>query len=185
MPDKFTPEVRSRIMASIRSKNTKLELRVFRALRLKKVYFQKHHKGTLGSPDICLPKRKIAVFIDGDFWHGYRYKKWRDRLGSDFWRIKIEKNMSRDRRNFRKLKRSGWKIMRIWEHDLNKKEEKTITRIFEFLRNDIINGKEKTKPKQNGIVLRKARGNRIQQASPADGAEDRRAIGRKGVRAGA
>lgn len=134
MPDRFSKEVRSGIMRAIRSKNTKIELKVFRELRKRQVYFQRHHRRTPGSPDICIPSRKIAVFIDGDFWHGYRYKRWKDRLGSDFWRVKIEGNMRRDRRNFRKLRKLGWKVLRVWEHDLAKRETETIERIFHFLR---------------------------------------------------
>jgi DNA mismatch endonuclease, patch repair protein len=177
MPDKFSPEVRSRIMSKIRSKNTQPELKVFRALTKKGIYFQRHHKLTFGSPDVCLPKRKIAVFIDGNFWHGYRYKQWRNRLGSDFWRVKIEKNMSRDRKNFRKLRKEGWKVLRVWEHQLNHNEEETITRIYQFLENGIIKRQATAKKKQNGTLLRQARGNRIQQAPPAHGPKDRRRAG--------
>jgi DNA mismatch endonuclease (patch repair protein) len=134
MPDKFSKEVRSKIMRSIKSKNTKIELTVFRELRKRKVYFQRHHKGTPGSPDICIPSKKIAVFIDGDFWHGYRFKRWKDKLGTDFWRVKIQNNMKRDQRNFRKLRRMGWRTMRVWEHQLEREGEKSISKIFVFLK---------------------------------------------------
>jgi DNA mismatch endonuclease, patch repair protein len=134
MPDKFPPEVRSRIMAAIKSKNTKLELVVFRELARRKVYFQRHHKRTLGSPDVCLPKSRRAVFIDGDFWHGYRYKRQKSKLKSKYWIAKIEGNIARDKRNFRKLRRSGWKVMRVWEHQLNRDFIRQMDRIEEFLR---------------------------------------------------
>jgi DNA mismatch endonuclease, patch repair protein len=137
MPDKFSVEVRSRIMAAIKSKNTKLELVVFRELARRKVYFQKHHKATPGSPDICLPKKKTAVFIDGDFWHGYRYNPAKTRLPSKFWIAKIERNIARDKRNFRKLRRASWKVMRVWEHQLNKDFIAQMDRIETFLRNQI------------------------------------------------
>jgi DNA mismatch endonuclease (patch repair protein) len=134
MPDKFPPEVRSRIMAAIKSKNTKLELIVFRELRRRKVYFQRHHKATPGKPDVCLPKRKIAVFIDGDFWHGYGYSRKTTKLSSPYWVAKIERNRARDRRNFRRLRGAGWKVMRVWEHQLNRDFIRQMDRIEEFLK---------------------------------------------------
>ena len=67
MPDKFLKEKRSLIMSKIRSKNTKIEVNVFRELRKRGIYFQKHYKGTIGNPDIALPRKKKAIFIDGDF----------------------------------------------------------------------------------------------------------------------
>ena len=70
MADNLDRETRSRIMSAIRSKNTLPEVRVFRALRQKGLYFQRHYKGVPGSPDIAVPSSRKAVFIDGDFWHG-------------------------------------------------------------------------------------------------------------------
>lgn len=70
MADVFSKAKRSEVMSKIRGKNTKAELVVFRYLRKEGVYFQKHYKRALGSPDIALPLKKRAVFIDGDFWHG-------------------------------------------------------------------------------------------------------------------
>jgi len=133
MPDKFSKEVRSNIMRSIKSKNTKIELVVFRELRKRGVYFQRHHKRTPGCPDVCIPSKKIAVFIDGDFWHGYRFKRWKDKLGTDFWRVKIQINMNRDQRNFRKLRRMGWKVMRVWEHEIEKREHESVSKIYDFI----------------------------------------------------
>ncbi|RZD19594.1 MAG: hypothetical protein EVG15_00760 [Candidatus Acididesulfobacter diazotrophicus] len=75
MMDKFTKEKRSEIMSNIRSQNTKVEILVFRELRKRKIYFQKHYKKAIGNPDIALPRKKKAVFIDGDFWHGYQFSK--------------------------------------------------------------------------------------------------------------
>jgi DNA mismatch endonuclease (patch repair protein) len=121
-------------MASIKQKNTTPELTVFRALRKKKIYFNKHNRNVTGTPDVSVPKKKIAVFIDGDFWHGYRFGQWRSRLNSDFWVSKIERNMARDKRTFRKLRRSGWKVLRVWEHQLIKQPETTLEKITTFLR---------------------------------------------------
>ena len=60
-------------MSKIRSKNTKLEVLVFRELRKRGVYFQKHYERVVGKPDIALPRKRKAVFLDGDFWHGYDF----------------------------------------------------------------------------------------------------------------
>jgi len=97
--DVFTKKKRSEIMSKIRSKNTKPELIIFRELRKRKINFQKHYKKVIGSPDIALPKRKIAIFIDGDFWHGKNFNKNKKRLPKKYWREKIEANIHRDRKN--------------------------------------------------------------------------------------
>jgi len=75
MADVFTPKKRSEIMSKIRSENTKAEVLVFRELRKRRIYFQQHYKRIAGNPDIALPQKKKAVFIDGDFWHGYQFSK--------------------------------------------------------------------------------------------------------------
>lgn len=133
MADNFDKETRSRIMSAIRSKNTLPEVRTFRALRQRGVYFQRHYKGVSGTPDIAVPSLKKAVFIDGDFWHGFRYPLWKKRLNSRFWKDKIERNRQRDKIYHQRLRRLGWKIMRVWEHQLNKDFNKTICRIASFL----------------------------------------------------
>ncbi len=107
-------------MSKIRSKNTKIELLVFKELKKKKIYFQKHYKKCPGSPDVCFPKKKIAIFIDGDFWHGRNFAKNRKRLPKKYWLAKIEANILRDRKNRAKLKKQGWKVLRIWESQINK-----------------------------------------------------------------
>ncbi|MFH1047033.1 MAG: very short patch repair endonuclease [Patescibacteria group bacterium] len=134
MTDRMAPDVRSRLMAKIRSKNTKIELLVFRALRQRKIYFQKHYRRAAGSPDVAWPKRKVAVFIDGCFWHGYRYPQWQHKLPSQFWRDKIERNRARDRRNFSALRRHGWLVLRIWEHQLHRQPAVCIERIISAVR---------------------------------------------------
>jgi DNA mismatch endonuclease (patch repair protein) len=126
-------EVRSRMMAAVKSKNTALERLAFSALRKAGFRFQKHYRRVPGSPDIAFPRKKIAIFIDGDFWHGFHYPKWRHKIDSAFWRDKIETNIRRDKRNFAKLRRSGWRVMRVWEHQLKRQPEETLERIVEFI----------------------------------------------------
>lgn len=131
--DKFSPEVRSRIMASIKQKNTSPEKLVFSALRKQGVYFQKHYRRVIGSPDIAIPKKKIAIFIDGDFWHGYRFPLWKHRLHSEYWVSKIQRNRARDIKTFYTLRRKGWKVLRVWEHEILKDHEKAVDKIIRFL----------------------------------------------------
>ncbi|MDB5224501.1 MAG: Vsr domain protein mismatch repair endonuclease [Candidatus Adlerbacteria bacterium] len=116
-------------MSRIRSKNTKIETRVFSRLRKDKVYFQKHYKKAPGSPDLAWPMKKRAVFIDGDFWHGYQFNKMKKRLPNAYWLEKIETNIKRDRRNRRKMMYLGWKYIRIWEHEIEKDFELAIKKI--------------------------------------------------------
>jgi len=131
--DIVSPAVRSRMMAAVRSKNTSLEKIVFSALRKRGVRFRRHYKHLPGTPDVAFPRARKAIFIDGDFWHGYRYPAWKRKIKSKFWREKIETNRLRDRRNFDKLRRLGWKVMRIWEHDVKKSPAKTLQKIYDFL----------------------------------------------------
>lgn len=133
MADIFSKEKRSEIMSKIKGKNTKVEVLVFRELRKRGIYFQKHYGEAPGNPDIALPRKKIAVFIDGDFWHGYNYNKTKKRLPKAYWRAKIEANIARDTKNRRKLRKMGWKVLRVWEHDLAKKQIVFIDKICTFL----------------------------------------------------
>ncbi|MBI3255820.1 MAG: very short patch repair endonuclease [Candidatus Andersenbacteria bacterium] len=133
MPDIFTKTKRSYIMSRIKGKNTKPEVLVFGYLRGKKIYFQKHYSKVPGNPDIALPKKKIAVFIDGDFWHGRTYSKRKATLPG-YWVVKIARNIARDKSNRAKLKRKGWKILKVWESELYAKtREKTLKKIYYFL----------------------------------------------------
>lgn len=120
-------------MSKIRSKNTKAELFVFSELRKRGAYFQKHYKKAIGCPDIALSSKKLAVFIDGDFWHGRNFKRDKSRLPKIYWRKKIETNIIRDKKNRAKLKRQGWIILRVWERDIKRNPIQTIDRIEKFL----------------------------------------------------
>ena len=132
MSDKFDAKTRSYIMSRIRGKNTSVELLVFKFLRTEGVYFQKHYKRVVGNPDIALPRKKRAVFIDGDFWHGKDYRKRKATL-PEYWVGKISKNMKRDKKYEKELESLGWNIMRVWEGDLRKQPESTLYKIKAFL----------------------------------------------------
>lgn len=115
--DIMSPEKRSALMSRIKNKNTGPEKLIMRELMKRKVYFQKHASDLPGRPDIVLRKIKLAIFIDGDFWHGWRLPLWKHKL-SPKWQEKITKNRERDQRNFKALKRKGWIVLRIWEHQI-------------------------------------------------------------------
>ncbi len=129
MPDNLTPEQRSYCMSRIKGKDTGLEMRVRSELHRRGFRFRKHVKELPGKPDVVFTKAKVAVFIDGDFWHGYRFPAWEHKV-SDFWKQKINKNRERDRRNHRKLKEMGWTVIRLWQHDLERDFQECIERII-------------------------------------------------------
>lgn len=129
MPDNLTPEQRSYCMSRIKGKDTGLEMRVRSELHRRGFRFRKHVKELPGKPDVVFTKAKVAVFIDGDFWHGYRFPAWEHKV-SDFWKQKINKNREQDRRNHRKLKEMGWTVIRLWQHDLERDFQECIERII-------------------------------------------------------
>lgn len=117
MTDNLTPEQRSYCMSRIKGKDTGLEVQVRSALHIHGLRFRKHVKDLPGKPDIVFTKARLAVFIDGDFWHGYRFPSWENKV-SDFWKKKISQNIERDARHHRKLRKMGWTVIRLWQHEL-------------------------------------------------------------------
>lgn len=141
--DIMPAEKRSKLMSRIKGKNTGPERVLFTALEQRGVFFAKHVKELPGQPDIVIHRAKLAVFLDGDFWHGWRFPLWQHKL-SEKWRKKIAATRERDQRNFRVLRRFGWKVLRIWEHQIERSPEDCVTRIvrareerlFELLKRD-------------------------------------------------
>jgi DNA mismatch endonuclease (patch repair protein) len=119
MPDNLTPEQRKFCMSRVKSKDTSIERTVRSELHRLGYRFYKHVKALPGNPDVVFPRKRVVIFIDGDFWHGYRFPTWENQL-TPFWRKKIAKTRIRDKRNFRKLRKSGWKVIRIWQHQVKK-----------------------------------------------------------------
>jgi len=123
--DVMTPEQRSRCMSAIRGKHTRPELLV-RLLLRKMGYRYRLHAGELpGKPDIVLPHRKLAIFVHGCFWHSHRcrYGKVVPVTNVEFWQNKRLGNVQRDKRNFRVLRRNGWRVITIWECWTKKPDE--------------------------------------------------------------
>ena len=127
--DIMSPEKRSTVMSHIKAKNTSPERIVFAQLGQHGICFARHVKGLPGRPDIVFRQAKLAVFLDGDFWHGWRFPLWEHKL-SEKWRTKIAATRGRDHRNFRVLRQRGWKILRIWEHQIERSPECCVERIL-------------------------------------------------------
>ncbi len=133
MADIFTKEKRSWVMSKIRGTNTQIDLKMNEMLKEIDCKYEMYPK-IFGNPDFCIPIKKIAIFCDGDFWHGYRYYE-KKRLAKKFWRDKIERNMRRDIIVSRKLRREGWSVLRCWEHDIHKNPEKCKKKITKKIQN--------------------------------------------------
>lgn len=120
--DKLTTESRSLLMSKIKSKGTDFENKFILNLRaLTRQKFETNVRGISGTPDVVFRSQKICIFLDSDFWHGWQYPRWKHLLKNDFWTSKIENNRKRDQRNSRRLRREGWTVVRIWEHQLKQK----------------------------------------------------------------
>ena len=137
MTDIFDKEKRSFIMSRIKGKNTKVELMVYRYLRQQKIYFQKHYRTKVGvRVDVALPRKKKAIFIDGDFWHGRTLDKVRARRpADDFWVRKLERNIERDKEQMKLLTEADWQVLRVWETDIVRKrtQQEAFEKIAGFL----------------------------------------------------
>ena len=128
MTDIFTPEKRSWVMSRIRGTNTKIDL-IMKELLTEIGYKFEMYPKMFGNPDFVLKRKKIIIFCDGDFWHGYKYNE-KKKPAKKFWRDKIERNIKRDKRITRKLRRGGWSVLRFWEHDIEKRMDVCINRIL-------------------------------------------------------
>jgi len=115
--DIVTPEKRSRMMAGIRSRDTKPEIIVRSTLHRMGYRFRLHRRDLPGSPDIVLPKYRTAIFVHGCFWHRHRGCKYAYSPKSrvSFWEQKFRDNVERDRRVQRQLRRLGWRVIIVWE----------------------------------------------------------------------
>ena len=111
-------------MRAVKSKDSKMELAVRKILNQKKLRYKKNVRGLPGTPDIAFPDRKLGIFLDSCFWHGCAKHGTFPATRPKFWAKKIARNKTRDKAVNRHYKKMGWKAMRIWEHDLKKKNFK-------------------------------------------------------------
>lgn len=117
-----TSAVASRTMAANRSKNTRCEVLLCRELRKLGLQFRQNAATLPGKPDVVFQEARLAVFCDGDFWHGRNWKVRRQKLArganSAYWVAKIETNVRRDRKHRVSLQRTAWRVLRLWESDI-------------------------------------------------------------------
>ena len=132
MADIKSKESRSYNMSRITGRNTKPEEMVRKYLFSKGFRYRKNDKKLPGSPDVVLPKYRTVIFVNGCFWHGHegcKYFVWPEN-NAEFWRNKIETNISRDERKKSKLEEMGWNVIVVWECELRPKErQKTLEKL--------------------------------------------------------
>ena len=121
-------------MSSIRSAKTGFERTIVRELRRQGLRFKTNYSRAMGKPDIALPRRRKAVFLHSAFWHGWRLPAWEHILPSEFWIEKLRKNRARDKRVVRALRREGWAVLIVREHQIERDFAGTLDRIAVFLR---------------------------------------------------
>jgi len=135
MADVFSNKKRSEVMSRIRGKDTGIELMVRRWLHSRGYRFRKNVRDVPGSPDVAIKKYKVAIFVNGCFWHGHENCKLSTipKSNVDFWRDKIERNQSRDRRNYAELESRGWHVKVLWECGLKNDFEQEMQKLEAWL----------------------------------------------------
>jgi len=133
--DIWSKEKRSYVMSRIRSKNTRPELTVRSIMHNMGYRFRIHRRNLPGCPDIVLPKHQAAIFVQGCFWH--LHKDCRDgtipKTEHERWKIKLDRNVRRDKRNVRQLKSLGWKVLILWECEVENEIEKVKEKLRKFI----------------------------------------------------
>ena len=135
MPDVFTKEKRSEVMSRIRGHGNKdTELALIRVFHRLGITGWRRRQAVFGKPDFVFPRLQAVIFVDGCFWHGCPKHATKPRNNAIFWRRKLAANKIRDRRVTRTLRREGWGVLRIWEHELTRKcSARLVARIQSFL----------------------------------------------------
>lgn len=133
--DVFSKKKRSEVMSRIRGKGNKdTEVALAKLFRADGITGWRRHYPITGRPDFAFPKRKLAVFVDGCFWHGCPKHGVQPKGNKMFWLTKLETNKARDRKVNRLLRAKGWRVHRIWEHDLAKSRQvSTVRRVLRVL----------------------------------------------------
>lgn len=132
MPDVLTDKQRSYCMSQIRATSTKPEVLLRKSLwRLG--YRYRITSRLQGKPDLVFGSRRVVVFVDGCFWHKCPKHFVPPKTRADFWRVKIDANVERDRRNTKVLRSQGWRVIRIWEHEIKSSVEDSVARVVQVL----------------------------------------------------
>lgn len=137
MSDVLTREQRHKNMQHIRSKNTKIEVILRKALWHAGIRYRKNYKDLPGKPDIAITKYKIAIFCDGEFFHGYDWDEQRPRImkgdNGQYWVDKIEKNMERDIEKDQELEIMGWYVIHFWGREIREKTDECVKTVKEVI----------------------------------------------------
>ena len=133
MSDRISKDLRSKVMSSIRSKNTKPERTIRKQLWAKGKRYRIHDKSIIGKPDLTNKSKKTAVFIDGCFWHGCNECYREPKSNVLFWRNKLHSNKERRTIVRQNLISKGWIVLEFWEHEVISSPEKVISHICLFL----------------------------------------------------
>jgi len=134
MTDTRTPEQRKRIMSAVKGKDTTPELALRCALHAAGVRgWRNHYKPAPGTPDLAWPALRVAIFVDGAFWHGHPSRHKPGRSGA-YWDDKIARNVERDRRVDTELQAAGWSILRVWDFEIRKELPAVVEQALMLLR---------------------------------------------------
>ncbi len=127
------PNKCSNNMKYVKCKDTKIEVKLRLALWHAGIRYRKNVKDIEGKPDIVIDKYRIAIFCDGDFWHGYNVNRSRIHKNKNFWIDKIKRNMRRDDNVTKNLEAANWHVVRFWEHEINKDIKSCVRYIQEII----------------------------------------------------
>ena len=132
--DIFTKEKRSEVMRAVKSSGTKIEVALAKALWKSGVRYRKNNPKVFGKPDLTL-RGKVAVFVDGEFWHGkdWEQRKGRIKSNAEFWTRKIERNMQRDSEVNSRLSGEGWTVLRFWGRQVEKDLDGCVRAVVEAM----------------------------------------------------
>lgn len=130
--DIMSPEKRSVLMSKIRGKNTGPERILAAQLIRFHLQWSSHDRSLPGTPDFVFAQHRVVIFVDGDFWHGWRFPIWKDKLSLP-WEQKIERTRQRDAAAHRKLRRKGWRVIRIWEHQIERELDVCLSKVLSAL----------------------------------------------------
>ena len=123
MADVFTKEQRSMVMRQVKSsRNKSTELKLIKFFKTYQITGWRRNYPIFGKPDITFPKAKIAIFVDGCFWHGHNCRNTVPKDNADYWLKKIERNKNRDTEVGKALEKKGWSVIRFWECELKNEE---------------------------------------------------------------
>ncbi len=136
MTDNHTPEERRRNMQAIKGKDTSIELKLRKELWSRGVRYRKNCKNVYGHPDLAFIGKKVAVFCDSEFWHGYDWENRKETIHTnrEFWIQKIERNIERDKEVNEKLISEGWTVIRFWGKEIQKDVSSCADKVVEALR---------------------------------------------------